>query len=657
MTPLASQLQECDRIVSQKLTSELLTCPLFPQGTRLSKNGGVILRRADRPDLNSLAALRHMSISAFSPDSLFAYQAQLNEFLSQGIELSLHVDQIVFTSSIDAIILDVYDGETDAGFVGAGELEDAVARGLLPAGALVPVYREETRATSGFPFEISTLLYPNTPLVMHSKVDFDVQRLVAEALLGLNSSSLVVKKGHYTGWRPAASYLEVLNAALASGLYDADSNTCMHGSNPHDIIACPVHYRLKSEEGLVASCADEGRTCPPDYNGTVHDCVCHPCTPVCGKLETETSPGVCECATGYIAIAGICVQSYAVAVAIVLPVLILVIFAVRWLLKWQQRRSDQLWHIKPHELDFDEPVVCLGKGSFGIVVKAEYRGSKVALKAMLPRSRKAMWAALGSVAASAGDDGSKRVAAVSATQTAAVRKGALSPLITGYGYTVDEKQRGVEKLHRALRNAVRSADNSEAANDTEHKPGRTQDVVSSSKAHGTNMEGGSRSRSRTRTLLSNTGRWLSRRLSTRERQKRVEFTLEMRLLSKLRHPCVATVIGAVLEPNCPPVLVMEYMDLGSLHSLLHNTNIAVDDETMRMMMLDIVHGCRFLHAANPAVVHGDLKAMVSEERVMSRQKHGFACFCSASHTSSVLFLILLFPFSPPPTPQIPERSC
>ena len=96
---------------------------------------------------------------------------------------------------------------------------------------------------------------------------------------------------------------------------------------------------------------------------------------------------------------------------------------------------------------------------------------------------------------------------------------------------------------------------------------------------------------------------------TRERREREEFTKEMRLLSKLRHPCVATVVGAVLQPDCPPVLVMEHMDLGSLHSLLHNKTMAVDEETVRMMMLDVVSGCRFLHASSPPVVHGDLKAM------------------------------------------------
>jgi serine/threonine protein kinase len=50
--------------------------------------------------------------------------------------------------------------------------------------------------------------------------------------------------------------------------------------------------------------------------------------------------------------------------------------------------------------------------------------------------------------------------------------------------------------------------------------------------------------------------------------------LEMRHLSKLRHPCITTVMGAVLENGSEPALVVEYMDRGSLYVLLHNTTVA-----------------------------------------------------------------------------------
>ncbi len=62
------------------------------------------------------------------------------------------------------------------------------------------------------------------------------------------------------------------------------------------------------------------------------------------------------------------------------------------------------------------------------------------------------------------------------------------------------------------------------------------------------------------------------------------------MLSRLRSPWTVTMIGAVLEDGYDPVLVMEYMDLGSLHSLLHNTTIDVDPESMRMMVRRWSHG-------------------------------------------------------------------
>eukprot|EP00980_Cylindrotheca_fusiformis_P022338 scaffold9200_cov64-Cylindrotheca_fusiformis.AAC.1 len=48
-------------------------------------------------------------------------------------------------------------------------------------------------------------------------------------------------------------------------------------------------------------------------------------------------------------------------------------------------------------------------------------------------------------------------------------------------------------------------------------------------------------------------------------QLRKDFIKEMRVLSKLRHSCIATIMGAVLERGAEPMLIMEYMDHGSLY--------------------------------------------------------------------------------------------
>jgi class 3 adenylate cyclase len=56
------------------------------------------------------------------------------------------------------------------------------------------------------------------------------------------------------------------------------------------------------------------------------------------------------------------------------------------------------------------------------------------------------------------------------------------------------------------------------------------------------------------------------------------------------------------------MLVMEYMDHGSLHDLLHNDTLVIEGELLLHILRDISQGVRFLHSANPQIIHGDLKA-------------------------------------------------
>jgi len=113
---------------------------------------------------------------------------------------------------------------------------------------------------------------------------------------------------------------------------------------------------------------------------------------------------------------------------------------------------------------------------------------------------------------------------------------------------------------------------------------------------------------------------------------RQEFKHEMRILAKLRHPCITTVMGAVLSDD--PLLVMECMSNGSLRDLLSNQTFPLDPELSLPLLRDILQGMRFLHAADPPILHGDLKsanvlvdqnyrAKISDFGLSAKRRHGY----------------------------------
>ena len=97
-----------------------------------------------------------------------------------------------------------------------------------------------------------------------------------------------------------------------------------------------------------------------------------------------------------------------------------------------------------------------------------------------------------------------------------------------------------------------------------------------------------------------------RSFETTYRRAKHDFVGEMRHLSKLRHPCITTILGAVIDKD--PMLIMEYMENGSLYDILHNETMVIEGELLLPILQDISQGIRFLHSATPQIIHGDLKA-------------------------------------------------
>ncbi|KDO35632.1 TKL/DRK protein kinase [Saprolegnia parasitica CBS 223.65] len=89
------------------------------------------------------------------------------------------------------------------------------------------------------------------------------------------------------------------------------------------------------------------------------------------------------------------------------------------------------------------------------------------------------------------------------------------------------------------------------------------------------------------------------------------FREEIELVSCLRHPNIVQFIGASWD-NCSNVcMVLEYMEQGDMHNVLHSAlgRAFVWSDPLLKMAVDAVQGMLYLHSQEPPVIHRDLKSV------------------------------------------------
>ncbi|GFO30864.1 protein kinase [Plakobranchus ocellatus] len=85
------------------------------------------------------------------------------------------------------------------------------------------------------------------------------------------------------------------------------------------------------------------------------------------------------------------------------------------------------------------------------------------------------------------------------------------------------------------------------------------------------------------------------------------FLAEVSMLLELRHPRVVMLLG-VCSTDSLPLVVLEYMSCGNLHSLLHDTHSStLSDVEFYQICHDVASGLLYLHSHQPSVLHLDLK--------------------------------------------------
>eukprot|EP00045_Choanoeca_perplexa_P014586 m.173005 g.173005 ORF g.173005 m.173005 type:complete len:1101 (-) comp16727_c0_seq5:310-3612(-) len=551
--------------------SALLTLRNYHGQQDLAFYGGAIVTRHSGRHLRTLADLPGKRISAVSFTSLAGLYMQWGTLVQADVSLLTDTSQVVFTEDrVKALDL-LLDGQVDAAFLPTSTLELFVQRSndtyTMDDFHILGAKTHALSTGQVFPFFSSTDLYPEWPLSFNpSTVPSDVALAVMYTLLNLTATSPEALAGGYAGWQPASSYAKVRDLHNTLNILrevEPGEFACVRASNQEETtLLCPFGYRMLASDDIERKCEKNQLACPESATS----CICQPCVPICESTETIQDDGItCRCKNGYTMMYGSCAPSILSTLQILLPVLLILGVIGYIAVKRQARKQDALFHINPKELKFGDPPEVLGAGSFGVVLAAEYRGTNVAVKKVGKADDKA---------------GSK------GHQTA-------NTSVTGRSRTrLNRGERAAKKLKLAFLQG----------NDTVENLAESDGMNSKIKLHSTYT-----------TLFSWKTVWekvlpgaLKRRWKLQGLQR--SFMNEMRILSKLRHPNICQCFGAVLVKGIEPMMVMEHMSLGSLHSLVHNDTLQLEGDVIFNFITDLVSGMHFLHAHKPALVHADLKS-------------------------------------------------
>ncbi|MBF0160287.1 MAG: PhnD/SsuA/transferrin family substrate-binding protein [Magnetococcales bacterium] len=155
------------------------------QGHPVSGFGGVIFTHKNRRDIVSVHDLAGKKIAAVASNSLGGYQSQLMELSQHAVALPRGKKLLLTGEPHDLVVTKVMSGQAEVGFVRTGILEEMAAEGRLDLNQVRIINQQHL---PGFPFVVSTHLYPEWPFVALPQVDPQVARKVAAALLLIDSN-------------------------------------------------------------------------------------------------------------------------------------------------------------------------------------------------------------------------------------------------------------------------------------------------------------------------------------------------------------------------------------------------------------------------------------------------------------------------------------
>lgn len=187
--------------------TRMLTLRNLRQGHAYTMFGSVIFTRADHPHVKNLQDLRGRSFMAVDRNAFGGFLIAWREFKDRGIDPFSDFTEIRFVGlPQDPIVYAVRDGKADAGMVRTDTLERMATDGKI---RLEQFRILNSQQVPGFPFALSTRLYPEWPFAKVRQTSDELAQKVAVALLSLPPGHPAVKASKSAGWTVPLDYTPV----------------------------------------------------------------------------------------------------------------------------------------------------------------------------------------------------------------------------------------------------------------------------------------------------------------------------------------------------------------------------------------------------------------------------------------------------------------
>lgn len=233
-----------------------------------------------------------------------------------------------------------------------------------------------------------------------------------------------------------------------------------------------------------------------------------------------------------------------------IPVAIVAILGVIVFLFYENKRkkNDGVWQVKKEDLVFGDPPQVIGRGTFGLILLAEYRGTQVAVKRVIPPKI---------------DKKGRDIANTRDTRVGAESGSAISGTNSGVSAETESSGAQDNAPNIGTSSGMHSHSYNSGMNGSAKRgmssgigPSNFGDPSSWAISGAMSGMGNMLAAGLGKKSQMPKGRMMESEAAVWKRLKQ-EFVSEMRYLSKLRHPCITTVMGAVTVGE--PMLIMEYM--------------------------------------------------------------------------------------------------